>query len=378
MTLIPDDVRKFEGPILEVASYIYNNPELGGDEHKAVSKIASVLKRYGLTMKMPLLGMETAFSATFGSGTHVMVMAEYDALPSGHACGHNLIAAWAVGVTLALHADRDFKGKLTLVGTPAEEGYGPYPSSKVIIGPEMKRRGVKAVFAVHPRNEWLIGGRRHGLSRAKFVFTGKEAHSSMHPDLARNALDAAVTFYLSLKMLRSLVKRSEDVTISAVITDGGKMPNVIPGKSEVIVDVRCNGADYITKMNSLVEKRAKSAAALSNCSVKVERTNPTMLPSKRYQALDSLLYKSTKKYGIQVEDPEKTWARDPMASTDYGNVSQIIPSTHLTMNIAPQGIFPHMLEFEKHANPARAKNALMLSIAITCDAIKNYVNGNNL
>ncbi|MGH2638934.1 MAG: hypothetical protein ACRDF4_06600 [Rhabdochlamydiaceae bacterium] len=35
-------------------------------------------------------------------------MAEFDALPSGHTCGHNLIAAWAVGAALVLHADNDF------------------------------------------------------------------------------------------------------------------------------------------------------------------------------------------------------------------------------------------------------------------------------
>ncbi len=48
--------------------------------------------------------MPTAFSAEFGSGPMVVaVCAEYDALPGiGHACGHNIIAASAVGAGLGL------------------------------------------------------------------------------------------------------------------------------------------------------------------------------------------------------------------------------------------------------------------------------------
>ena len=49
--------------------------------------------------------------------------AEYDALPGiGHACGHNIIAASAVGAALALADVADELGlTVSLVGTPAEE-----------------------------------------------------------------------------------------------------------------------------------------------------------------------------------------------------------------------------------------------------------------
>ena len=49
-------------------------------------------------------GLPTAVRATVGSGPlHVALCAEYDALPGiGHACGHNVIAAAAVGAGLGL------------------------------------------------------------------------------------------------------------------------------------------------------------------------------------------------------------------------------------------------------------------------------------
>jgi len=51
--------------------------------------------------------MDTAFRVRAGAGTgpRVAILAEYDALPEiGHACGHNLIAAGAVGAFLAAAA----------------------------------------------------------------------------------------------------------------------------------------------------------------------------------------------------------------------------------------------------------------------------------
>ena len=54
------------------------------------------------------------------------VCAEYDALPEvGHACGHNIIAATAVGAGLALAEVADEVGlSVRVLGTPAEEGGG--------------------------------------------------------------------------------------------------------------------------------------------------------------------------------------------------------------------------------------------------------------
>jgi len=71
--------------------------------------------------------LDTAFRADYGSGPLVVgICAEYDALPGiGHACGHNIIAASAVGAALALAEVADELGlTVALIGTPAEEAGG--------------------------------------------------------------------------------------------------------------------------------------------------------------------------------------------------------------------------------------------------------------
>jgi len=56
----------------------------------------------------------------------VLICAEYDALPGvGHACGHNVIAASAVGAGIALASVAEEAGlRVTVLGTPAEESGG--------------------------------------------------------------------------------------------------------------------------------------------------------------------------------------------------------------------------------------------------------------
>jgi metal-dependent amidase/aminoacylase/carboxypeptidase family protein len=72
----------------------------------------------------------TGFKAQWGEeASHVAILCEYDALPEiGHACGHNLIAEVGVGAGVALKAAMENLGrnigKITVLGTPAEEGGG--------------------------------------------------------------------------------------------------------------------------------------------------------------------------------------------------------------------------------------------------------------
>lgn len=366
-----DSVLHARAAALDVARFVYEHPEQGSEEVQSSKYIIETLRRNGLVVENPLLGMDTAFACTFGSGKHVMVMAEYDALPVGHACAHNLIAAWAVGIAVALKQDKEFAGRLSIVGTPAEEGHGPYASSKVVIGPEMKKRGVDAVFAVHGDDVWGIGGRRYAIAIHGFTFKGEQAHPAIRPELGSNALDAAVEFYLSMKMLRMLVKREEDVILSAVITDGGKAPNIIPGTAKVATNVRTVSSDYLEEVVGEVRRRAGAAASVANCTVDVESLAPVMMPAARYPELDSLLHRHLAAY-VEAESPDETWAKPPIASTDYGNVSQIIPSTHLSMKIAPDGIRPHMTEFKKYADPSLAEEPLLVAVSAACDAIKEF------
>ena len=103
----------------------------------------------GLTVDAGICDLPTAFSCRIGSGSlHLAICAEYDALPGiGHACGHNIIAATAVGAALALAPlVDDLDLRVSVIGTPAEEGGG----GKVFLLERGAFAGVDAAMMVHP------------------------------------------------------------------------------------------------------------------------------------------------------------------------------------------------------------------------------------
>src|ERR1700684_4001877 len=121
---VEDTGRRRGTDLVELAHAIYAEPELACAEHRSCAKTQTLVAERGFEITAAPGGLDTAFRADFGSGQlTVGVCAEYDALPGiGHACGHNIIAASAVGAALALADVADQLGlTVALVGTPAEE-----------------------------------------------------------------------------------------------------------------------------------------------------------------------------------------------------------------------------------------------------------------
>src|SRR5436190_2156113 len=90
--------------LIELSRRIHANPELRFEETQAAAWITELLEKEDVRVEGGIGDMPTAFRARAGRGEpRIVICAEYDALPEiGHACGHNLIAAGAVGAFLAL------------------------------------------------------------------------------------------------------------------------------------------------------------------------------------------------------------------------------------------------------------------------------------
>jgi len=112
------------GSLVALADRLHDHPEIGFMEHDASAWLSDYLSGLGFAVERPAGGMETAFVARLGSGSpRLAVIAEYDALPEvGHGCGHNLIAASALGAAVGVAAVMPkLCGTLLVIGTPAEE-----------------------------------------------------------------------------------------------------------------------------------------------------------------------------------------------------------------------------------------------------------------
>src|ERR1700688_1478651 len=109
--------------LIELSHRIHAYPELGFEEERASTWLCESLADAGFTVEKGICDLPTAFRASAGSGPlHLGICAEYDCLPGiGHACGHNVIAASAVGAALAAAKVADELGLIvTVIGTPAD------------------------------------------------------------------------------------------------------------------------------------------------------------------------------------------------------------------------------------------------------------------
>src|ERR1700756_2563233 len=97
----------YRDKVVAVSHEIHEHPELKFEEHLAADLLTRAAKELGLEVERGVGGLETAFRAEFGNeGPAVAILAEYDALPNGHSCGHNLIAGAALSAAAGLASMR--------------------------------------------------------------------------------------------------------------------------------------------------------------------------------------------------------------------------------------------------------------------------------
>src|SRR6516162_10655851 len=116
----------YQAKVVALSHEIHEHPELRFREHFACELLSRAMRELGVEVQTGVGGLDTSFRCVFGNpGPTVAILAEYDALPNGHSCGHNLIAgaAWAAAAGLASMRHR-LPGQIVLMGTPAEEGGG--------------------------------------------------------------------------------------------------------------------------------------------------------------------------------------------------------------------------------------------------------------
>ena len=344
------------GDDLEKLSHrIHDNPELGYHEVKAAAWLTEFLDAQGFKVECGVAGVETAFRATLetGDGPTIAILCEYDALPQiGHACGHNVIATAGVGAGAGLAAVRDQlpKGRIQIVGTPAEEGGG----GKVRLINAGVFRGVDAAMMVHGFDRWVAHFDLLGIIRVGFEFTGKAAHASADPWEGVNALDAAVQTYNNVAMLRQQVR--PDARIHGIITHGGAAPNIIPEFAAATFYVRSPNIDAVWQLEKRVIQCAEGAARATGCELKViEHRDTAYEPMKRNATLLETFRANLKTLGV-TESPE---IKDRLGSSDIGNVSQVIPAIQPMVKIAPDGTPIHSRAFEAAAKSPLAREGMV-------------------
>ncbi|HEY6007802.1 MAG TPA: amidohydrolase [Geobacteraceae bacterium] len=361
--------------LLAVAAELYHAPETGLNEHRAAALLAGILAHEGFAVEQGIAGLATAFRAVAGEGdTTVAILAEMDALPAmGHACGHNIIAAAALGAALALRAVLpSAAGRIVVLGTPAEElGIG-----KVDMVAAGCFADVDFAMMVHPSSRRLVVKGYLGLAKVRFRFFGRAAHAAAYPEEGINALDGVLQTFNAINALRQQMR--QDVRVHGIITEGGTAPNIIPGQAACYFYVRADDLAEVERMMERVVACAEGAARASGCRLEVER-DPRVLAPMRINTAFSRLY-SDQLAWFGLEEAQAPADRN-RGSSDIGNVSQVVPTIHPHVPIGA-GVHIHSEAFARATVSPQGEEAVLegaRALALTaaelclCPAVRDEI-----
>ena len=312
--------------LVEVSRDIHEHPELALKETRAANLLSDTLEAQGFAVERGVYGIETAFRGVWGEGpVTVAYLLEYDALPSiGHACGHNLIATAGLGGAIGLKgAVSPADVRVVVLGTPAEEDIG----GKQLLLDKGAFDGVDAALMVHPAPVEIADPFMFGFHSCYVTYHGREAHASVAPETALNALDGLVTAYQAVAQLRQHIRR--DARMAGVILEGGEASNVIPDKAKGKFEVRALQPQYLEDLKGRIEGCFRAGAEASGTTVDIEWTSIAYEPMNNNPTLVSLYKANAEALGRRFLEGVAA----STGSTDMGNVSWKVPSIHPTFQI---------------------------------------------
>lgn len=243
--------------LIALSETLHAHPETAWQEHRAAGWVGDALSDAGFRVTPAYLGFDTALLAEAGTGpTTIGVMAEYDALPGlGHACGHNLIAASAVGAGLALARLADDLGLTVRVyGTPAEEGGG----GKIELIDAGAFHDLDLAMMVHPAPVDVAEARPFAVAHSHITYDGVSAHAAAYPDEGVNANDAFLVAQVAIGLLRQQLPT--DTRVHGIQTVGGLAPNAIPERTEGRWYVRANTLEELAVLEERVNRCFEAGA----------------------------------------------------------------------------------------------------------------------
>ena len=335
---LPDETRR---DLVSLSREIHADPELAYHEERAAARIAALLRRHGHAVEMGIGDLATAFRARVGpDGPSVALLAEYDALKGvGHGCGHNLIAMTNVGAFLLAATDpRPLEVAVELIGTPAEEDGG----GKVDLINAGAFANVGYALSTHPAAQavWVVSGTGLGIVGKRVIYRGRSSHAGSSPERGRNALNGLIRLFIGIDGWRQQLPT--DSRVHGIIDFGGDAVNVVPARAEGRIALRARDIATLREMETTFTDVAQGAALETGTTVEISDYLPLYAPVSANTTLGDVVAAELRSRGVEPERGTLV-----TASTDLGNVSQVVPTDWIRFPVSERAIPGHSDEMRE-------------------------------
>ncbi len=341
---------------IAVRRHLHLHPEVSWQEAETRDYLEGVLAEAGLKTQT-VAGTGLVVDLGTGTGQRVLYRGDIDALPIhevappggtklisknagvSHACGHDLHAAVAAGLALALKKmEGEIPGRVRIIFQPAEE---ILPSGAEAMIKAGVLEGVKYAFALHSdptRDVGTVGVRVGPFTSTSDAFDlkviGEPGHSA-RPHLARDAMIAAAGVIQALyHLVGQRVNPLEPAVLNIGKIRGGDVKNVLAGEVTLEGVVRTLLTDTRERLHSEILRVAELAAAVHGCRVELAfqmGAPPICNPAH--------LHVHVKGAAVDVLG-ESCVQEIPQPSTgaeDFGHISAAVPSYMMRLGVRTPG-----------------------------------------
>ncbi len=288
---IDNQLEKNTPSLIELYTYLHQNPELSEQEEETSKKMASELKKLGYEVTEKFGDYGVVATMKNGKGKTILIRADMDALPveekTGlsyastmkrtdldgnevavmHACGHDMHMTVLIGVAQTMANLKDtWKGTLILVAQPAEEvGSG----AKAMVEAELYKKFGTPDYALalhtnanlpHGTIGYCKNAALANVDMVNITVFGEGGHGA-YPHTTKDPIVLASQMILGFQ---TIVSRETSPTDAAVVTVGsfhsGTKHNIISDRAELQLTLRSYTDEVRNHTLASIKRMAKGYA----------------------------------------------------------------------------------------------------------------------
>ena len=315
-------VEEKQEKLFAASDAVWDAAETAFSEETSARVLCDLMAGEGFTVTRPAFGIQTAFTASYGTGRPVMgYLGEFDALANldqeagcvekkachpganGHGCGHNMLGVAAAAAAMGVKEYLEKTGKpgtVVFFGCPGEEG----GSGKAFMAREGAFDDLDFAVTWHPSDTNCV---RTGSSLANFQvlfkFNGISAHAAGCPEMGRSALDALELMNVGANFLREHIIQAARLHY-AILDAGGYSPNVVQNHAEVLYLIRAPRLGQAKEIYDRVVKIAQGAALMTETTMEYEliKSCANVVPN---QVMEKVMYEAMTDVPLPQYTPEE-------------------------------------------------------------------------
>ena len=251
---------------------------------------------------------------------------------------------------------------VSLIGTPAEETFGA-KYDMINLG---AFDDVDYAFQAHLDAHDNMYVHNLAMNSFEFEFKGFASHASQAPDKGINALDAVISMFVNIGLLRQQLPPSAKV--HGIISNGGSAPNIIPDLAACQFSIREKDKASLKVLRDKIINIANAAALSTGCTLEYRLIENPFDDTVHLDSMIKATEDNFKLYGMDnFLDKDN---RLPVGSSDIGNVSYVCPTIYAEIALdSPEPLPIHTQKALELVNSQYAFDKMNTVIKAFCSTV---------